>query len=129
VHASLNDEGIFFLDIYGGPQAQEIQEEETDYGDFSYVWDQARFNPITGEVLCHIHFKRPDGWRIRRAFTYDWRLWSIPELTDVLYESGFSDVQVYWEGTDRDGDGNGVFRLSKRGDDSEAFIAYVVAIR
>ena len=39
--------------------------------------DQAGVQPITHETLCHIH---PDERRAaRRAFTYDWRVWSIPE--------------------------------------------------
>jgi len=126
---SLAEDGIFFLDIYGGPGAMEIEEEETDFGDFTYVWDQAGFNPITGEILCRIHFKLPGGRRMARAFTYDWRLWTIPELSDVLRDAGFADVRVYWEGTGPDGEGNGVFRLSKKGDDSEAYVAYVVAVK
>ncbi len=130
VHNALVPDGLFFLDIYGGPDSYKVQKEETDHGDFTYVWDQARVNPVTGEVLNHIHFELADGRKVQRAFTYDWRLWSIPEVTDVLLESGFSHVQVYWEGTDtKTGDGNGVFRLSRKGDDSDAYIAYLVGIK
>ena len=67
---------------------------------------------------------------MRKAFTYDWRLWTIPEMTDILLEAGFKDVQIYWEGTDRStGEGNGIFRRSRRGDDSEAYVSYIVAVR
>ncbi len=129
VFDSLKKDGIFFLDIYGGPSSMVVQEEETDHDDFVYLWDQAKHNPVTGDILCHIHFRLPDGKTMRRAFTYDWRLWTIPELTDVLEEAGFGEVQIYWEGTDKDGDGNGVFRHSRKGDDSEAYIAYVAALK
>ena len=46
-----------------------------------------------------------------------------------LRDAGFAEVRVYWEGTGPDGEGNGVFRLSKKGDDSEAYVAYVVAVK
>ena len=39
VRDSLSTDGIFFLDFYGGSEAMSEMEEETDHGDFSYVWD------------------------------------------------------------------------------------------
>ncbi len=130
VHRSLARDGVFFLDLYGGPQAQEIMEEDTDHDGFTYVWDQASYNPITGETLCHIHFDFPDGSRMRKAFTYDWRLWTLPELRDLLSEVGFATVDAYWEGTDSEtGGGNGIFRLSTKGDDAASWIAYVAAAK
>jgi hypothetical protein len=127
VHRSLRDEGVFLMDIYGGPESQIIQEEETEYDEYSYVWDQDYYDPVTGDYRCFIHFRFPDGSEIRRAFHYDWRLWSLTEVQDLLKEAGFSDVTVYWEGTDEDGDGNGIFRPVKRGDDDAAWISYVLA--
>lgn len=125
---ALARDGVLVMDIYGGPDAQKAQEEETDHGDFTYVWDQDSYNPVTGETRCYIHFDFPDGKRMRRAFTYDWRLWDLPELTDLLLEVGFKTVEVYWEGTDeKTGEGNGKFRRTKKGDDSVSWIAYIVA--
>jgi SAM-dependent methyltransferase len=129
VYQSLAEEGIFVLDIFGGPEAQTVEEEEIDHGQFIYIWDQASYNPVTGHIRCHIHFKLKNGKMMRRAFTYDWRLWSIPEMTDILKEVGFKTVDVYWEGTDKDGDGNGVFRQSQKGDDSECWVSYLVAAK
>ncbi len=34
---------------------------------------------------------------LRRAFTYDWRLWSLPELREVLAEAGFERIEVLWD--------------------------------
>jgi len=128
VRTSLAAEGIFVLDIHGGPDAQRIQEEKADYGDFTYIWDQASFNPVTGETVCHIHFELPDQKTMKRAFTYNWRLWTLPEMNDILMEAGFKTVDVYWEGTNqKTGYGNGVFRKSRVGDDSVSWIAYIVA--
>jgi len=120
--------GIMVMDIYGGPDAQRPKKDRTRKEGFTYVWDQAQYNPITNEALNHIRFDFPDGSRIKRAFTYDWRLWTLPELHDALLESGFADAHVYWEDTDEDGEGNGVFRRRERVEVEDAWIAYIVGI-
>ncbi|MFO7609036.1 MAG: class I SAM-dependent methyltransferase [Candidatus Krumholzibacteriia bacterium] len=127
--ASLRDEGMLLLDCYGGPEAQQAQIEERELDGFDYLWDQDVFNPITGETRCYIHFRFPDGSRLEKAFRYDWRLWSLPETCDLLTECGFREVQVYWEGTTRDGEPNGVFRPSRKGDLAPAWVAYILAFR
>lgn len=127
VHHALADEGFLYLDIYGGPEAMIPQLEEWEYDEYTYVWDQDDYDPVTGDYRCFIHFEFPDGTRMKKAFRYDWRLWNLVEVRDLLKETGFSKVITYWEGTDEDGDGNGVFRPVKRGDDSAAWVAYVVA--
>ncbi len=127
--ASLRDEGMLMLDIYGGPEAQVLQFEERECEGFTYVWDQDVFNPITHAYDCKIHFKFPDGSEITNAFEYSWRLWSIPEVRDLLLEAGFGMVEVYWEGADEDGEPDGDFAASEEGDTSSAWIAYIVAFR
>jgi SAM-dependent methyltransferase len=127
VHAGLNGDGLFFLDAFGGSEAYEVQEEKTKHKGFTYVWDQARFEPVTGRIVCHIHFKFPDGSKIRKAFSYDWRLWTLPELRELLEEAGFSKVTAYWEGDGEDGEGNGEFSPHATGEADPAWIAYLVA--
>ncbi len=129
VRRALRPEGALVLDIYGGPEAQVLQEEIRPCDGFDYVWDQAAFNPISHRCRNHIHFRFPDGSQLRRAFTYDWRMWSIPETQDLLAEAGFAESAVYWEGADRDGNPSGVFRPGTRGDSSSAWVAYIVAVR
>jgi hypothetical protein len=97
-------------------------------GGFTYIWDQAVFNPIDHHSLNHIHFRFPDGSKMNKAFTYDWRLWTLPEVRELLSEAGFKNVTIYWEG-DGDGDGDGVFRPKKVVDNQAAWIAYVAAER
>jgi hypothetical protein len=126
VYEYLAEDGIFFLDSFGGPEAIQEMEEDTEYDGFTYVWDQHRFNPITGEGLFYIHFKFDDGSKIKKAFVYDWRVWTLPELTEMLNEAGFS-ASVYWEGTDKDGEGDGVFTRSDVGEADDSWIAYIVA--
>lgn len=127
VRQALNPDGVFFLDAFGGPDASDLTKETTKIDGFSYIWEQAEFEPVTSRILCHIHFKFPDGSKIKRAFTYDWRLWTLPELRELLAEAGFSKSRVYWEGDDGKGDGNGVFTEHATGVADLAWIAYIVA--
>ncbi|MEE8464043.1 MAG: class I SAM-dependent methyltransferase [Gammaproteobacteria bacterium] len=124
---AIKDDGLFFLDIYGGSEAYQEMEEETEYDDFTYVWDQASYDPVTGDYRCHIHFRFADGSEMTRAFSYEWRLWSVPEVRELLAEAGFSSSTVYWEGTDEDGDGDGVFTPVEKGEADEAFVSYILA--
>jgi hypothetical protein len=128
--ARLRREGLFVIDLYGGADSQRTMMEKRDCDDFEYVWDQDLFDPITHRVVNHIHFNFRDGSGIERAFSYDWRLWSMPELRDVLLDAGFSHVQPYWERTDRkSNEGNGVYYPAHRAKDDPAWVAYVAAFR
>lgn len=140
VRRSLARDGVYFLDIYGGWEAFEENRSErrriagvrgagSAGGAFTYVWEQERYEPITGAYRCHIHFEFKDGTALRRAFTYDWRLWTLPEVRELLDEAGFSRTTVYWEGDDGKGGGNGIFRPAKHAEQCPAFVAYLVAER
>jgi len=128
VHAALADDGVFFLDSFGGYEAFREMEESTRQDGFTYIWDQSRYNPITGDGLFYIHFKFRDGSRLDRAFSYDWRIWTLPEIQEILIEAGFTPA-IYWEGTDEDGDGNGVFEETRTGEADAGWIAYIVATK
>lgn len=128
VHADLADDGVFVMDLHGGPESTEEMEEERECDGFDYVWDQDEFWPGTGEYVCYIHFRFSDGSEMKRAFTYRWRMWYLTELKDVLADAGFSNVTAYFEGTDPNGeDGNGIFRKGVRGENCESWIAYLAA--
>jgi SAM-dependent methyltransferase len=128
VHASLVDDGIFFLDAYGGYDAPKVIEEERECDGFTYIWEQASFNPIDSRMTCHIHFEFPDQSRLDEAFSYQWRLWTLPEICELLAESGFANVTVYWEGTDEEAnEGNGIFEPAEVGDADPGWICYIVA--
>jgi hypothetical protein len=128
--ARLKDEGMFVLDLYGGADAQRTLTETREHDDFDYVWDQDVFDPIQHRALNYIHFEFPDGSEIRRAFTYDWRLWTIPELRDILAEAGFSRADAYWERTDRKtNEGNGIYYKATQARDDPAWVSYLVALR
>jgi hypothetical protein len=127
--AALVDDGVFFIDLFGGSQAQDEMKERTKHKGFTYIWDQAEFHPVTHHIRCHIHFNFPDGSKCKKAFTYEWRLWSAPELCELLLEAGFRKATVYWEGEDEDGEANGEFTPNEKGQADPAWIAYIVAER
>jgi len=126
-HEALKNDGVFFIDLFGGSESMEETKEKTKHDDFTYVWHQAEFHPVTHYMRCHIHFKFPDGSRIKKAFTYEWRLWTAPELRELLEEAGFRNPKVYWEGEDEDGEGTGEFSPEDKGEADLAWIAYIVA--
>lgn len=126
VYNTLVKDGIFFLDAFGGYEAFQEIKEKTKYKDFTYIWDQYRYNPITGISKNYIHFKFKDGSRMMKAFCYEWRIWTLPELLEMLAEAGFK-ATVYWEQADADGEGNGVFLPETEGDADAGWIAYLVA--
>ncbi len=124
---SLKPGGLMLMDVWGGSETQVEQEEKREVDGFTYVWDQRSFDPLTYHADCRIHFEFSDGSRMRNAFIYDWRLWTLPELRELMGLAGFTGIHVLWEATERaTGEGNGVFRKVTRGDADEAWIAYIV---
>jgi hypothetical protein len=128
VREGLNDNGAFFIDLFGGTDACQEMVEETDHDDHTYFWDCDSFNPITSEVLYYIHFEQK-GVKYERVFTYDWRMWGLRELQDIMHEAGFSKVVAYWEGEDGDGGGDGNFYPSTEEENCESWVTYLCAIK
>lgn len=127
VRRSMKRDGLFFVDMYGGYDSFCPMREPRRMRGFTYVWDQAMVDPIDHSVTNYIHFEFPDGSKLRRAFTYEWRLWTIPEIRELLEEAGFSKTTVYWEDGDARGNGTGVFRPKAHADQEAAWVAYVMA--
>lgn len=131
VYDGLLENGVFIIDCFGGSKCYEANEEETAYEDekYSYFWDQDNFNPVTNEAQFYIHFKRKGEKKREKVFSYDWRLWSIPELRDIMKEVGFKASHVYWEGTDKNGEGNGIFERTEQGEECESWVAYIAGVK
>lgn len=127
VRKGLKKDGLFLIDLFGGPECQTLLEEETEYNKFSYYWDCQKFNPITNECLYAIHFKPKGGKKFKNVFTYDWRMWSLPELREILEDAGFSKTVAYWEGEDEDGDGDGNFFKAEEAENCESWVTYIAA--
>ena len=126
IRNALVDDGIFFSDAYGGYEAFQELKEKTKNDNFTYIWDQHKYDPISGSAINHIHFKFKDGSKIKKAFTYEWRVWTLPEILEMLVEAGFKPT-VYWEQADEDGEGNGEFIPQTEGEADAGWIAYIVS--
>jgi SAM-dependent methyltransferase len=125
--AALAPAGVMMLDVFGGWDAQKVLVERRRIrGGVTYVWEHESFDPITHRLRCAIHFERPGRRRIRGAFRYDWRLWTIPELTELMGEAGFEDVEVLWdvapEGAER-------YVARRSAENQPGWIAYLVGRR
>jgi SAM-dependent methyltransferase len=122
---ALGPGGAVVLDAFGGWRAQkELVERRRLKGGVTYVWEQESFDPITHRMRCAIHFEGPGRRRLRRAFTYDWRLWSVPELTELLGEAGYEGVEVLWDVAPSEADTRYLTR--RRAKAQAGWLAYVV---
>ncbi len=109
--------GLFLADIYGGHTALRTGSwtrtiRHPQLGTFLYRWNQREADPTTGLVRNSIDFgittrankksrasaaassAKSVEWT-KEAFTYHWRLWSMPELRDALTEAGFKQIDFY----------------------------------
>ncbi|HVZ93975.1 MAG TPA: hypothetical protein VG797_05655, partial [Phycisphaerales bacterium] len=135
-HTRLNRGGIFAADLYFGPGAWrrgvEKKKVRTAHGIINYEWEQRSADPLTGRVENVIHFVLPRGKRMRNAFIYDWRLWSVAELRDAMTEAGFRSTEVhnsYGGAIDENGDPVPLAVNDGRELNDENNVVYVVARR
>lgn len=141
VYNTLNPHGVFVLDLFGGPHSQDVMKEKkrvpagvdfkgTPYPEFTYIWDQAKFNAVTQEIQCHIHFQGKKIVPLEKAFSYDWRLWSITEISDLLKEVGFIKVDPYFEGWDDENEStDGNLQIRSKYENMLAWICYLSAAK
>lgn len=133
--AGLKDDGLLILDLFGGTECEDVLEEETELEDqqATYIWEHVSFNPIDGHMACAIHFEFDDGSRMDNAFKYEWRHWGIPEIKELLLESGYKNVRIYWEeyvDADDDDDeleGTGNYYETSEVENQESWMIYLVA--
>jgi hypothetical protein len=92
---------------------------------FDHLWEQRSFDPISHRVDCRIHFAFCDGSRLDDAFVYDWRMWTLPELQDLLLEAGFADAGVLW----RVGRSGASFRRRSKAAPDPSWLAWVFGRR
>jgi len=105
--------GAFVADLYGGEGAFDVgRQRERHRGPRGekviYEFEQRSADALTGRVVDALHFEVTGKSgarhaairggrtiRLRDAFVYDWRLWSLPELRDALRDAGFARTEVY----------------------------------
>jgi SAM-dependent methyltransferase len=121
---ALRPGGAMLLDAWGGGLAHRPFTERRRHRGFLHVWEQRAFDPRTHRVDCRIHFEFQDGSRQGSAFVYDWRMWTVPELLDLLAEAGFARTEVLWQDAT-----TGAFRARRRASADPHWLAYVTGIR
>ena len=140
VRKALKKDGLFIMDIYGGTEAVGTKLEPrkvdaftfadgTKVPSFKYIWDQAEYNVIDHHVVNYIHFNIPGIGKIEKAFTYDWRLWTLPELQELLIEAGFKSAEIYLHGWTKDCESDDIYRRRTSYENALGWVAYVVGIK
>ena len=132
--ANLKSEGIMIMDMMGGGECyteEYVEKKKVKKGKkgFSYHWEQARYNPVNSDCSFYIHFKFADGSKMKRAFEYHWRFWTIPEVREMLEEAGFTESHVYWELEDEEGEDTGIWERSDVAVSHASWISYIVAVK
>src|SRR5262249_2601703 len=140
-HRGLARDGLLLLESFGGTEAMDVlTESKTLRGrrdvdgralpNFRYTWEQESFDPVTHRLRAAIHFALPGHRAMRRAFRYDWRMWTLPETRELLGEAGFREAGVYtqtWD--DAKGELDGVYRRRTSFPNQESWLAIVVGVK
>ena len=116
--------GVLLLQAHGGPKIE--KPERRDFGDFSYICEEEGFDPITHDIRLRIHYAFRDGSTRRNAFVYDFRLWTLPELQELLLEAGLRNIHVLWPYQKNNVPGIFFRRTSRSRQAFSLWIAYVV---
>lgn len=149
---SLAPGGVLVFDLYGGKDAfspgriiqflRAPRRAPWSGQLVEYTFEQRRADAFSARVVDVLHFRAWSGNRspaqIRRsppsieipeAFTYDWRLWSIPELREALAEAGFHSTEIHPRlGDAIDGDGRAILRPAADGAElDDNWVVHVVA--
>lgn len=152
----LKRNGLLILDAYGGPGAMRVGtqtrrvpgESSPDAPispgspgslgspgsppppGFTYHWEQRTFDPITHHTECRVHFTLHDGTHLNSAFIYRWRLWTLPELVEIMLEAGFKRAEAWCDTYDPAATASdGLYRPTARMPAREDWVAYVIGVR
>jgi len=140
VRASLAPGGLLCLDAFGGTDAcqaavetRRVPASRGPAGErvppFRYTWEQRDFNPVDHRLRCRIHFRMDDGREIRNAFSYDWRMWTLPEIRELLDEAGFRESFVYLQDWDDEAhEALGSYSRRSRFENQLSWLAFVIGV-
>ncbi|KAL0436306.1 UNVERIFIED_CONTAM: hypothetical protein Sradi_0338500 [Sesamum radiatum] len=86
----------FFLMYVGGRAPLHLQEDFCGTALLSMFGSKLNLTSFSGKTEISLHFNLHKQHRkLRHAFSYSWRLWSLPEVKDCLEEAGFRSVH-FW---------------------------------
>lgn len=132
VYNSLEDDGMLVMDTFGGSESEipEVIERYVDNNDylspFTYEFERVDFNAVNRIANYYIHFIFDEGTELRKAFHYEFRMWSINEIRDCLADAGFESSHVFWEECDEQGYGNGNYYQTESEENTVSWNALVV---
>ena len=132
--SNLNVDGVMIMDMMGGGDCYiegQVDKRKIKKGKkgFRYDWKQVSFNPINRDASFSISFRFKDGSKIKNAFEYHWRFWTIGEVREMLSEAGFSESHVYWEKEGEDGEETDEWERRDVADSERCWLAYIVAVK
>eukprot|EP00249_Psilotum_nudum_P014026 c24627_g1_i3 orf=255-1187(+) len=131
------DGGIFVMDLYGGMSSECSLKVYRHFGNFTYIWEQDEFDVITRTSRISLHFRLKNNQVLRHAFTYRFRLWSLPEVRDCLEEVGFDSIHFWMrsmpemqgQGEQEIEDNDARYEEMGNFNQQDAWNAYIVAVR
>lgn len=132
--ANMKPGGIMVMDMMGGGDCfleQHTDKRKVGAGKraFKYHWEQVSFNPVNADASFRISFRFADGSKLKNAFEYHWRFWTIPEVRELLEEAGFRESHVYWEDEDENGEDAGTWSRTNRAASTAVWVSYIVAVK
>ena len=132
--SNIKAEGVMVMDMMGGGECyaeNHVDKRVIKKGKkgFSYHWRQESFNPINADAHFSISFKFKDGSKLKNAFEYFWRFWTIPEVREMLAEAGFSESHVYWEIEDENNEEITSWQRREIAPSDPSWICYLVAVK
>lgn len=128
-HGTLKSDGIFFCDIFGGETSikPDVTRRNLSNG-VKYEFQQVDYCPITNRSHFQMTFKFPDGSKLKEAFEYYFRIWTIPEIREALRDAGFSKTTVWFLDQSEDAPEDGTYEPTEATHQRESWHAFIVAL-
>lgn len=142
-YVSLKSQGTLFLETAGGSgflkPANDRFSKKLNHPKFGriqldWVWQQQDYDPITSINDYSLHYRVVrkklkldrdfNQWK-NDVFRYNWRVWSIREIRELLLYAGFQSTVVFWP-VDLDSE---KFEIRDWAENYESWVAYVVGVK
>lgn len=125
-YLDLAETGVFVLDATGGTEALSEEPFETEVNGLTLIWQQRNYSPVTATADLTLRFRMADGSEVKPPYRYRWRVWSLPEVLELLQEAGFQSTRVWWEDEDDPEIG---YRVTQKGSNDTCWVACITALK
>ena len=75
---------MLFMDVRGGFESQKPSKFTREQGGYTYEFVQTGYDPLSNLLSAHINFKMKDGSVMHEAFSFQFRMYTIPELREMI---------------------------------------------